>query len=64
MMDGSGRIWGEENEKTWNGITAPRKMVLLEWLQMGLRFPLGSLRFPVLCSPSEDRKLGNPRWVG
>lgn len=54
-------MWGKENEKTWDGVTAPRIMILLEGLQMCLRFPLGRA---CLCSLSEEWKFGNPGQVG
>lgn len=38
-MDGTSQIWGQENERIQNGITAPRRMVLLEWPRMGFRSP-------------------------
>lgn len=56
-----GWMWGKENEKTWDGVTAPRIMILLEGLQMCLRFPLGRA---CLCSLSEEWKFGNPGQVG
>lgn len=55
---GDGRMWGEENEKTRNGIAAPRKMVLLAWLQVGLRFALREL------SPAPSQRTGNLETPG
>lgn len=55
---GDGRMWGAENEKSRNGIAAPRKMVLLAWLQMGLSFALGEL------SPAPSQRTGTLETPG
>lgn len=51
-------MWGAENEKSRNGIAAPRKMVLLAWLQMGLSFALGEL------SPAPSQRTGTLETPG
>lgn len=60
--DASGGTEGEANEKTLNGIKAPRKTILSEGLQMGPRSPSREL------ASAPSRRSGNlgtlGGWVG